>query len=442
MTTVPLNKQIIDGIISEYGIDPGHGSIREINRIVHLIENELDAKFIRMEFGIPGLPSSRIGIDAEIKALKSGITNTYAPFDGIPELKEEAARFVKLFLDVDVEPAGCIPTIGAMQGCFVSQAVVGRIDPERSTILYLDPGFPVNKLQSKVLALDTDHIDFYENRGERLIASLAKRLEKGDVAGILWSSPNNPTWIVLTEKELRGIGELCTVHDVIAIEDMAYFGMDFRQDYSVPGTPPFQPTVAKYTDNYFILISSSKMFSYAGQRIALSVVSPALMRRSYPNLEKYFGNRVLGHAFMHGGLYSMTAGVPETPQYGLLALLKAANEGTYDFLGEVKEYARRAIAMKEIFLSNGFRLVYDNDLGEPLADGFYFTISYPGLDGPELLRELIYYGISAISLGTTGSSRSEGIRACVSLTGMERMEELGSRINRFHSDHHHLQEDK
>ncbi len=439
MPKIPFDREIIDDIINEYGIDPGHGSIREVNRIVHLIENELGEKFIRMEFGIPGLPSNRIGVDAEIEALNRGVTNTYAPFDGIPELKEQAARFVKLFLDLDVTSEGCVPTIGAMQGCFVSQAVVGRIDPARRTILYLDPGFPVNKLQSKVLALDTDHIDFHENRGERLISTLSKRLEKRDVAGILWSSPNNPTWIVLTEEELRGIGELCTAHDVIAIEDMAYFGMDFRKDYSVPGKPPYQPTVAKYTDNYFILISSSKMFSYAGQRIALAVVSPALMRRKYPNLGKYFGTEILGHAFMHGGLYSMTAGVPETPQYGLLALLRAANEGKYDFLSEVQEYARRAVTMKEIFLSNGFRLVYDNDLGEPLADGFYFTISYPGLDGPELLRELIYYGISAISLGTTGSSRSEGIRACVSLTGMELMKELENRIARFHSDHRHLQ---
>ena len=35
----------------------------------------------------------------------------------------------------------------------------------------------------------------------------------------------------------------------------------------------------------------------------------------------------------------------------------------------VSEYARRAKLMKPLFLNNGFRLVYDNDLGEPLADG-------------------------------------------------------------------------
>jgi len=91
--------------------------------------------------------------------------------------------------------------------------------------------------------------------------------------------------------------------------------------------------------------------------------------------------------------------------------------------------------MKKAFLDYGFSLVYDNDLGEPLADGFYFTVAYPGLDSCELLDELLYYGISAISLTTTGSSRDEGIRACVSLTKTEQIPELRFRLEAFHHDH-------
>ena len=71
--------------------------------------------------------------------------------------------------------------------------------------------------------------------------------------------------------------------------------------------------------------------------------------------------------------------------------------------------------MKKLFTDNGFKIVYDKDEDEPIADGFYFTFSYPGYTGEELLNELIYYGISAISLAITGSERLEGIRACVSL---------------------------
>ena len=41
---------------------------------------------------------------------------------------------------------------------------------------------------------------------------------------------------------------------------------------------------------------------------------------------------------------------------------------------------RRARYLKDVLLSNGFYLVYDNDMGAPLADGFYFTVQYPGMN--------------------------------------------------------------
>jgi hypothetical protein len=101
----------------------------------------------------------------------------------------------------------------------------------------------------------------------------------------------------------------------------------------------------------------------------------------------------------------------------------------------VKEYGEKAAIMKKMFLKNGFKIVYDKDEDQPIADGFYFTFSYPGFSGEELLNELIYYGISAISLAITGSERLEGIRACTSLVKREQFPELEKRLERFHSDH-------
>jgi len=83
----------------------------------------------------------------------------------------------------------------------------------------------------------------------------------------------------------------------------------------------------------------------------------------------------------------------------------------FNFVENVKEYAVRAGIMRKMFTDNGFRIVYDMDVDKPLADGFYFTFSYPGFTGSELLEELLYYGISAISLEITGSDRIEGVRA-------------------------------
>src|SRR5659263_551431 len=109
-----------------------------------------------------------------------------------------------------------------------------------------------------MLGHDYYSFDIFEHRGEKLKSKLESYLKLGKISSILYSNPNNPTWMCLNEEELSIIGELSKKYDVIVIEDLAYFGMDFRKDYSVPGVAPFQPTIGKYTNDYIILISSSK----------------------------------------------------------------------------------------------------------------------------------------------------------------------------------------
>jgi len=433
---IPFDRETVDEVIADHGISVGTASIREVNRVINAIEERLGVTFIRMEFGVPGLSANPIAIDAEIEALREkDLANVYSPFDGLPVLKEAAADFVKAFLGIDVPPVCCVPTVGAMHGCFLSMGIAGYRFADRGSILFLDPGFPVNKLQCRVWGLTRRAIDFYDLRGPALLDAMEEEFATGRIGGLIYSSPNNPTWVCFKDSELEGIGRLCTKYSVIAIEDLAYFGMDFREEYGIPHEPPYQPSVANYTDEYILVISSSKIFSYAGQRVAISVISPSLMNAKAPDLEGRFGTDRLGHAFVHGGMYTTTAGVPVGPQHGLAALLRAAIDQDPRFTEPIREYAARAREMKAAFLENGFRLVYDNDLGEPLADGFYFTVSYPGMRGTKLLEELIPYGVSAIGLSTTGSKREEGIRACVSLTPREMVPELRRRLSTFRRDH-------
>jgi len=413
----------------------GMASIRELNLIVNQIEQKSGARYIRMEMGIPGLEPPQIAVNSEIAAIKKGVGAVYPPFDGIPILKEQISSLVKNFMNISVSVEACFPTVGSMQGCYMGLMVSGRRMKGKDRILFIDPGFPVNKKQVKTIGLTSVNFDIYDFRGEKLRAKLESLLDQGDIAAILYSNPNNPSWIVLNEEELRIIGEVATKYDVIVLEDLAYFGMDFRQDYSQPATPPYIPTVARYTENYILLISSSKSFSLAGQRIGMTAISDKLFFSTGDNLEGYFGTDQFGKAYIFGAMYSLSSGVSHSDQYGLAGLLQAVNSGAFNFLQPVKEYATRAKAMKKLFMENGFKLVYDRDGDKPLADGFYFTLSYPGFTGVELVEELLYYGISAISLATTGSSRLEGIRACVSLTDSSRFTELEERLQRFSRDH-------
>ncbi len=432
----PIDTEVVARRTHDLGLkDLGSASIREIKKIIDLIEADTGQKFIRMEMGVPGLPALQVGVAAQIQALKDGVAAIYPDIQGIPELKHEIARFVKLFLDVEVEAEHCIPTVGSMMGGMAAFMTVNRMWGDREGTLYLDPGFPVQKQQCKLLGHGYMSFDVYNYRGDKLGPKLESYLKTGKVSSILYCSPNNPSWICFTDAELRTIGELATRYNVIVVEDLAYFAMDFRHDYGKPGKPPYQPTVAKYTQNYILLISSSKAFSYAGERIGMMVLSDQVWNLQSPDLLRYYSSNQLGHALVFGAVYAISAGTSHSAQYALAAMLKAVNNGDIDFVAEVREYGEKAKVMKRLFVENGFKIVYDKDLEEPVADGFYFTFSYPGLSGGELLSELVHYGISAITLGITGSEHTEGLRACTSLTKREQFPMLEERLKRFRKDH-------
>jgi len=436
MKNTPIDYDIVTEKIKKAGIKSiGTATIREIKKLVDEIEESAGEKYIRMEMGIPGLPPAQKGVEGQIEALKRGVAAIYPNIQGVTELKEEFSRFLKLFMDIDVDMEGCVPTVGSMQASFASILTLSRIKKERDTTLFIDPGFPVHKMQHNVLNLKYESFDVYDYRGEKLREKLESYLKKGKIHSLLYSNPNNPSWICFTDEELKIIGDLANKYDVIILEDLAYFGMDFRKDYSKPGEPPFQPTVAKYTDNYILFVSSSKIFSYAGERIGMLAISDALFNRSYPDLKRFYVNDKFGYSMIFGTLYPLSSGTSHSAQYAMTALLKAVNNGEFNFLEYVKEYGEKAKIMKKLFLDNGFKIVYDKDVNQPIADGFYFTFSYPGMDAEQLLNELIYYGISAISLLITGSKRKEGIRACTSLIQMEDMPLLEKRLKQFHEDH-------
>ncbi len=434
MDKTPVKHEIIQKYLEQLRIgDPGKASIREIVALINLIEEESKVKFIRMEMGVPGLPAAKVGVEAEIKALQSGVASVYPMMDGIKPLKSEASRFIRQFMDIDIDPASCIPTSGAMQGTFSALLVAGNVDKKKDTTLFLDPGFPVQKQQMTVMGHKYESFDVFDFRGEKLRAKIESYLAEGNINSMVYSNPNNPSWICFTEEELQIIGELATKYDVIVMEDLAYFGMDFRKDLYTPGVPPYQPTVAKYTDHYILFISASKIFSYAGQRCAIMAISNSLWNRQYENLQARFGSKPFGFTIVMQVLYALSSGITHSTQHALTAMLKAASDGEFNFIEDVKEYGRKAKIMKDLFVDNGFIIVYEKDGDEPIADGFYFTVGYPGMTGGELLANLLHYGISAITLKNTGSEK-EGLRACVSHVKRAQFDDLENRLKLFNEN--------
>lgn len=429
-----IDKNVVSNVIEGMHLpDISRATIREIVSIANQVEAQTGAKYVRMEMGVPGLRPDTIGTEAEIEALRNGCAARYPMLDGHPDLKREASRFVKAFINADVPAECCIPVSGSMQGAYATFMTICHSQPERNTVLFIDPGFPVQKTQLDIIGLKHQSFDMFAFRGEALLQKVEEYLAFGKISAMLFSNPNNPSWMCLTEQELKGLAALADKYDVIIVEDLAYFGMDFRNDISHPFCAPYQPSVSAYTDKYIMLISGSKAFSYAGQRIGVACISKTVYDRQYPALKERYGIGAFGNVFVNRILYCLSSGTAHSAQFALAAMFRAANDGQYNFLEAVHEYQRRAAAIKEIFLRHGFHLVYADDLGQPVADGFYFTVGYKNMRGGELMHKLLYYGVSIIPLDTTGSQQ-QGLRVCVSFVDESQFQTLDERLAEFEKD--------
>lgn len=432
----PITDNELRELMSRHNINNiTDATIRQIASLAGTLEQTAGESTVHLEIGNPGIPANALGVEAEREVLRKGIANKYPDISGIPQLKENASRFIKAFLNVDMPGRCIIPTVGSMQGGYAAMLLCAHRDPAKDTMLFINPGFPAQRYQAKLIGLKEESFDIYNFRGKALEAKLEEYFSKGNITAMIYSTPNNPAWINLTDEELEIIGRMATKYDVIIMEDLAYVGMDFRSDFSTPFRAPFIPSVANYTDNYILFFSASKIFSYAGQRIAVACFSPAVADRVCPELEKFFGMPTMIGAFVFGVLYALSSGTAHSAQHAFATMFGAAADGRLNFVEDCREYQRRGALTKEIFTTNGFHIIYDKDGNENISDGFFFTAGYGDMTSEALQAELLRYGVAAISLPGTGSEQ-EGLRVCVSMLKTdEDFDRLRARLARFDADH-------
>ena len=163
---IPIDKSLIASQLEQMGIpDISRATIRQSGAIARALESQSQIEFLHLEMGVPGLPPEKVGVEAEKTALDAGVASQYPNICGIPELKQQASRFLKAFLDVDIAAEGCIPTVGSMQGSFAAFMTCVHLAEGKDTILFVDPGFPVQRTQTRLLGIPSESFDIYEFRG-------------------------------------------------------------------------------------------------------------------------------------------------------------------------------------------------------------------------------------------------------------------------------------
>ena len=192
MGKLPIDRSVLNSALERMDIaDIAQATIRQSGDIARIMETQTGMEFLHLEMGVPGLPPETVGVEAEQQALAQGHASIYPSITGIAPLKSEASRFVKAFLDIDVAPEGCIPTVGSMQGGFCLFQISSQCDPKKDTILFIDPGFPVQRQQVRILGIKHESFDIYDFRAEKLGPKLESYLKQGNVAAIIYSNPSS-----------------------------------------------------------------------------------------------------------------------------------------------------------------------------------------------------------------------------------------------------------
>lgn len=421
------NSPSVEEIYHSIGSQTGEFNIEEYWSAVNQLERVLGIDYVRMDFGVPGLLPAEACLTKHVAVVGQGeLPQQYPPYAGVLKLRTAMASFVSNRLRIGCPADGVFVTCGGTHALFVAQAVAAKLQAPAKRIVFLSPTYPPMISQARFLGLEIITIEIDGKRGRALVSAVREVFEQGGVAAFCWASPNNPTWTVLTHDELEQLAVLCKEHSVIPIEDLTYLGMIDPQSAAL--SRGF-PSIAQFADDYFLVLSASKMLSYAGERIGFLAASSTLLNRESAGVEEAFGVGLVKRA-CGSFIFNLTAGAPHSSQYGVADALNDINNGTTDLERTLSVYVERARIVKRLLEENGFYFIYSSNDADEL-DGFYICFGYPGMSGVDLLKELLFVGITVLPLSVFGSDRTDGVRACVGRLSDEKLILLASRLKQL-----------
>jgi excisionase family DNA binding protein len=178
-----FSEELVEKAVKELHIaNLAQATIGDVLLVAQYLEKETGIPFIRMDQGSPGLAANQIGIEAEKAALDRGVGSQYPAAAGVPELKKEASRFVKAFLNLDISPRACVPTTGSVAGSFGSFIACTQRIPELREQLSKDfqPKEPTEYLTRsevcKILQIDLSTLHRWRKEGVLTAYQMGNRI--------------------------------------------------------------------------------------------------------------------------------------------------------------------------------------------------------------------------------------------------------------------------
>ncbi len=238
-----------------------------IRKVFDLASTMTDA--INLSIGQPDFPVPRPIQDAAVQAIHAG-RNGYTPTQGIAELRNELQRRIDAQYGHSMRQV--FVTSGTSGGLVL--AMMALVDPGDEVIVF-DPYFVMYKslvglVGGKCVLIDT-HPDFRID-----VAKVADAITKRTKV-VLFNSPANPTGIVSSDEEIRGLAQLCSERNVALVSDEIYHEFCYDRPFVSP---------AKYNPQTLVIDGFSKTYAMTGWRLGFAH-GPAEVIQQMIKLQQY-----------------------------------------------------------------------------------------------------------------------------------------------------------
>jgi aspartate aminotransferase/aminotransferase len=238
--------------------------IRKVFDLARQLTDPINLSIGQPDFDVP-VPVQ----DACIDAIRSG-KNGYALSQGMPVLRDKLqARIDQEYSHADRTVFVCSGTSGGLV-----LSMWSLIDPGDEVIIF-DPYFVMYESLVRLVGGVPVLIDTYPDFAidlNKVAEAITPRTKM-----ILLNSPANPTGVVATEAEIRGLAELAKKHEIALVSDEIYREFCYDGDFCSP---------ASYNDQTIVIDGFSKSHAMTGWRVGF-VHGPAEVIDTMIKLQQY-----------------------------------------------------------------------------------------------------------------------------------------------------------
>ncbi len=346
--------------------------------------------------GEPEMDTPNFIKEAGIKALQDGKTK-YTPAAGIPELREAIANKLKTENNIEYDPRQIIVGNGAKHSCM--SAIMAVIE-EGDEVIIPSPYWLSYPEMVRIAGGVPVLVETTEANNWKITPEQFEENMTGLTKMIIINSPGNPTGAVYTGEELKALGEVALLEDIIILSDEIY-------EKLVYGDAKHVSIASISQDLYDLTITVggfSKAYSMTGWRLGY-IAAPKAIAEAISSMQ--------GHTTSNPCTFS---------QYGGLAALTVENTFVEDLRAEYDQ--------RRQFMLNKLKSIPNISITEP-EGAFYFLVNTAqlGIKSVNLCDKLLTrYRVAAVPGIAFGNDNSIRLSYCTTLDvlneGLTRFEEF------------------